>query len=98
MTESEYDIKLKQIEEEAKAKRIELIKNYANDLVIFSIGDIVKTESSTIKIDKISAYRAFSYPMPTYSGYELKKDLTPRKDSARATIYGNREVQLIKKG
>lgn len=92
----EYKERLKKIEEDFEKAKRQLHHDYAMSQVIFKKGDIIKDESWTLRIDKITSYIGFhSLPQPVYSGYELKKDLTPRKDGNRVSIYGN-NAELVK--
>lgn len=75
-----------------------LNRQYALESAKFKVGDIIKDLRWTFKVDRItySSSSMFKFPVPIYEGFELKKDLTPRKDKNRVQIWGN-EAELIKK-
>ena len=95
MEKEEYKLKLKEIEAEYDAKKKALYKEYALSNAKFKMVDIIKDERWTIKVDVISTYIGFGDPEPVYRGYELKKDLTPKKSMERQSIHGN-DAELIK--
>ena len=77
MTEQEYLNRLEQINKDFTVAKSKLIKEYAASLQIFEIGDIIKNHAYTIIIDRFGCYKMLDEVQPTYSGRELKKDLTP---------------------
>ena len=92
----EYNQRLKKLEEDFEKAKRQLYHDYAMSQTIFKNGDIIKDERWILRIDKITSYMGFhSLPQPVYSGYELKKDLTPRKDRNRVSIHGN-GAELVK--
>ena len=95
MKTEEYKLKLKEIEAEYGANKKALDKEYALSNAKFKVGDIIKGERWTIKVDTISTYVWCGEPEPVYRGYELKKDLTPKKSMERQSIHGN-NAELIK--
>lgn len=96
MTEQEYDEEIRLIEAEATQKKHAVYRKYAKDQEKFKVGDIIKDERWAFEIDKITAGKSFGLPQPVYHGFELKKDLTPKKNNNRVCIYGNNGVILIK--
>lgn len=90
-----YLEKLKKIEEDYNLKKHELYKEYVFQNAKFKIGDTIKDERWSFVVDKITVYKAFDTPEPVYHGFELKKDLTPKKNGNRVTIYGN-EAELVR--
>lgn len=97
MTENELKEKLNLLEKNYENAKKELYYQYAMKQVIFSIGDIISDKTQTIIIDKITAYKGFGLPQPVYHGIELTRNLTPRKDKRRGSIYGNSGAELLKK-
>lgn len=95
MTEEQYHQRLKEIESDANFRKTELYREYGISQVRFKTGDIIRSEIATILIDKISVSKGFGLPEPVYIGFQLKKDLTPRKDRNRVSIYGNNNIELI---
>ncbi len=94
MTEQEYKFKLNKIQIDADLETRNLHIEYANSIALFKIGDIIKDERWAFKIDKITYYIIGGMSMPVYHGFELKKDLTPRKDKNRVAIYGNKATLI----
>ena len=86
---------LQDIEDEAKSRREKLYKEYALSNAKFKIGETIRDSRWSFVIDKITTYKAYDFPVAVYHGFELKKDLTPRKDKNRVAIYGN-DAELIK--
>jgi hypothetical protein len=98
MEESEYKKRLAIIENSFEMEKKKLYWEYGMSKAIFKIGDIIKDERWALLIDKITVAKPFgsSIPEPVYHGFELKKDLTPKKDKTRVCIYGNDNVELVK--
>ena len=97
MTEQEFDEQLKNIEDNYQKEKYSLHLKYGLSHSLFKKGDIIRDERWAILIDKITVSKFGKLPEPVYLGFELKKDLTPRKDGKRVSIHGNYNVQLIKK-
>lgn len=97
MEEAEYNEKLKKIEEDYESSKKSLYIAYAKSKEIFKVGDIIKDSSKTILIDKITAYKGYTLPEPVYHGKELRKDLMPKKNGDRGSIYGKDSNELVKK-
>lgn len=96
MTLEEYNTKINEAKKRHEAEINSLHKEYAMSNAKFSVGDIIKDHRWTLLIDKITWSKFMSDPEPVYQGLELKKDLTPRKDGSRVSIYGNK-ADLVKK-
>ena len=64
----------------------------------FKVGDIIKDERFAMLVEKIGATTLFSeLPMSIYYGIELKKkDLKPKLNGGRVSIFGNSGVSLVK--
>ncbi len=96
MTDLEYDDKMLQIENAFEIAKKSLYKEYALSNAKFKIGDMIKDYRSALVIDRITASGPmFGKPEAVYHGFELKKDLTPRKDKSRVAIFGNK-AELLK--
>ena len=95
MEELEYNERLKQIETDYDNAKKKLYLDYAMSKVIFKKGDIIKDSRCFMLIDKITVSKSFGLPEPVYTGVELTKDLKPRKNGSRVSIFGN-NAELIK--
>lgn len=97
MTEEKY---LKEKEELLKKNEIEL-NNLAKIFVLenrkFNLGDMIRDHRWAFIVDRITVSKLTRFPEPVYHGFELKKDLTPRKDKNRVAIYGNDAELIINK-
>jgi hypothetical protein len=88
---------LKLIEEDYQIAKIKLYYEYALANAKFKVGDTIRDERHAFVIDKIVVSIINNdEPKPVYHGFELKKDLTPRKDKNRVCIRGN-NAELINK-
>jgi hypothetical protein len=96
MEETEYNKRLKKIEADYEASKKALHIEFGLSNPKYKKGDIIKSSSVTILIDKITVYKAFGLPEPVYHGVVLKKDLTPNKRGTRDSIYGSHLSELIK--
>lgn len=94
MTKEEYQSKLKSIEFEFETARHNLYKEFALSNAKFKLGDMIRDSRFAFVVDRITVSRLFDFPEPVYHGYELRKDLTPRKYKSRVAIYGNK-AELI---
>ena len=98
MEDIEYKRRLVEIEDIFNESKKELYIEYAMSNRKYKKGDVIKDSRWAFKIDKITTSISISsIPEPVYHGYELKKDLTPRKDKSRVCIYGHDNVELITK-
>jgi hypothetical protein len=95
MEKETYLEKLKEIEKHFEVSKSNLYREYALTNAKFKIGDTIKDERWAFTIDKITVYKMFDMPEPVYHGFELKKDLTPKKNGNRVTIYGNK-AELVR--
>ncbi len=96
MKELDYDNRLKQIESDYKKSKDALYIEFGLSQSKYQVGDVIKCNDRTILIDKITVYKSFKLPEPVYHGIMLKKDLTPKKNGERDSIYGNHSTELIK--
>ncbi len=97
MEEIDYKEKLKKLEADFELAKKQLHYDFAMSNAKFKKGDVIKDERWAFIIDNITVYKSFGLPEPVYSGYELKKDLTPRKDGNRVSIYGNKAILIKEK-
>jgi hypothetical protein len=96
MTESDFKHKMQVIETEYLQAKRKLNIDYAASQRKFKIGDVIKDNVGTIiEVQRFGTNISF-FPMPTYIGLELRKDLKLKKSGEVATIYGNEGVTLIK--
>ncbi len=99
MEESEYNERLKKLEEGFKKAKEDLMIEYALSKAKYNVGNIISNGPFTIQVAQIGAYIGFTakYPSPTYRGPELTKALTPKKSGDTGCIYGNEGTTLLKK-
>jgi len=95
MEKEAYLNKLKEIEDNYLLEKNTLHKEYALSNAKFKVGDTIKDDRWVFTIDKITVFKGFSDPEAVYHGFELKKDLTPKKNRNRVCIHGNR-CELVK--
>ncbi len=96
MDEQTYNEKLKKIDLAYHQAKVGLYIEFAKSHEKYKIGDIISDSTSIILIDNITSNKSFGLPEPVYHGPELKKDLTPKKNSNRHSIYGSNKTNLIK--
>lgn len=97
MDQNDYKNQIKELEIKFKQDKRNLMINFGLSQTIFKIGDIIKNDTYTILIDKITVYINLNGdPEPVYNGFELKKDLQPKKNKDRGSIHGNNKVVLVK--
>lgn len=97
MEEKEYHAKIKQLEVDFEVAKKQLHIEFAQSNRKFEIGDILKEHDKVILVDKLSTYASWGLPEVVYHGYELKKDLSLRKDKSRGSIYGDKVAELVQK-
>ena len=96
MEEAEYNERLKKVEGDYDLAKRMLYRECGLSRAIYKNGDIIKDSNTTILIDKITVSISFGVPEPVYHGIELRKDLMPKKNGDRGSIYGNHLTELIK--
>lgn len=96
MTLEEYKAGVKSLQEEFEQKKNQLAKSYALSQAIFKVGDIIKDNRWYMQITALKWSYGYSEPEIVYEGVELKKDLTPKKNNNKVTVYGNKGVELVK--
>jgi hypothetical protein len=87
----DYELRLKEINERFEKEKRELAKDYAFANNPYKIGDIISDSVGSIKVDliqhTIGGTFIGKYPQCVYSGIELKKDLTPKKNGDRRKVF-----------
>ena len=96
MTEDQYRQELRVIEEAHRRSLKDLAFKYVKENAKFKIGDIIKYDNEIIIVNKIGVYMSLGRPEAMYSGTELKKDLTPKKNQMGRTFFGSWGIELIK--
>lgn len=90
MENEEFRKRKKELDEIHEKNLMNLYREYAHSNAKFKLGDWIKDERWAFVVDKITTSKFMSeFPSVVYHGFELKKDLTPRKDRNRVAIYGN---------
>jgi hypothetical protein len=84
--------KIRMIDLKCELEKLQARKEYcfANNKV--NIGDVFVDHIGGILVQKISAYCSRDYPCCTYSGIELKKDLTPKKNMSVREAFQSNQV------
>lgn len=97
MDKEKYDAEMDLLEKEHldAVRSLKVKFAFANNP--YQMGDIIKDHQSIIRIEKIQATTANlqKYPECVYSGPQLKKDLTPRKDGNREQIWQSNVKEKI---
>jgi len=96
MEETEYNERMKKIETDYEQAKKNLYIEYGLSQSKYKKGDIIKDHRWAMLIDRITVSKTFGLPQPVYTGAELKKDLTPKANGNRVSIYGNEGIELIK--
>jgi hypothetical protein len=102
MTELEYRTQLAEMRKRQNDEVRALKIKYANSNAKFKKGDIIKHKNAgfVIQIEKIVFIPlTFSSDLPTvmYEGYEVKSDLTPKRNAKCQEIFQD-SAELVKKG
>lgn len=89
MTKKEYNKEIRKINKEASTKKKELYQNYALSNNPYKIGDVISDGCRTLKIKeiKVGVYLFSSYPECIYTGIELKKDGSPKKNQSSTEMF-----------
>ncbi|MCP4489050.1 MAG: hypothetical protein GY820_17315 [Gammaproteobacteria bacterium] len=102
MTEQEYRDKIKEIDEEAGRKKLEIDKAYAFLNSLVEVGDIVKDHHQIILVDKIFFQRGErwgrSLPCCVYEGLNLTKKFKPFKGEKRDTLWQSNLKKIVREG
>jgi len=83
----ELKAKLAGIEERASERKKDAIREYCLGNNTVKIGDIVADHIGSVKVERILVEYSLTRPQCVYVGAELKKDLTPRKDGSKRSVY-----------
>jgi hypothetical protein len=87
MTEAEYKERVKELELKQKNERNELAIEFAYSNSTVAVGDVVTDHIGSVKVERIGVYISYGVPECTYTGVELKKDLTPTKKGGKRSVY-----------
>ena len=95
MTQEEFIIELDKLEQEMNDRIISLSKKYAISNKKHKIGDVVTDNIGSVLIDHWQFTRGGKKWLPEniYSGYELKKDGSIRKDKSRRSVYEHNIIE-----
>lgn len=87
--------KITQLELEFENNRNKVVKEFCDANNPYKVGDVFTDHIGSILIDKIQYWVIFGNEGPccVYSGLELKKDGTPRKDKSRRQCWQYNEVK-----
>ncbi len=94
MNKVELNEIIKKLQHDCYTAIKQVIRKYCDANNPHKIGDIITDHWSTIKIDEMKYYLDESQPQMVYFGFVLKKDLSPRLDKIRESIY---QTNIIKK-
>lgn len=78
---------LKKLEETYENDRKKILKEYALSKNPFKQGDIITDHIGSVKFERIGFYMRKDIAECTYTGAELKKDGTPKKNGSVRTVY-----------
>lgn len=92
MEKSEYDSKLAELHKEFDLQRKELAEEFAFSNAKYKEGDILEGSTGIMKVEKLRCNIIYDKVDVLYVGYELKKDLTPKKSQEILYIHGNKGV------
>jgi hypothetical protein len=87
-TLEEYHRGLAAIEEEAKQKKVALVKEFAMANNPHKKGDTIRDSEGGLIIERINIHYGYGNSLPycSYGGTELKKDGTPKLRQSKRTI------------
>ncbi len=90
-----FQIQINEIEEEARVKRVDLARKFAEGNNPYKVGDIITDGSDTLLIKGWRLHLGFRNELPimAYYGTELKKDGTPKIRQNGVYIYQSRLVK-----
>lgn len=95
MTYEEFNALLRKLYSDYETKRKEVIHNYCLSLAEFNIGDVIESEFSRIKIQKIVPTYHHQVPGIYYEGIKLRKDYTPFKSGETETIMPHLKITKV---
>jgi len=94
-TRDEYNAALREINQNAEAAKVLVIKQHVDANNPYKVGDIITDTHTIIRIDKIAYYLSLSDPCAKFIGTQLKKDLTEAKRQDETVIYGNSSITKL---
>jgi hypothetical protein len=97
MTKEKYLDAIRVIEQQRDNSLRELRKSYVKSIESHKIGDVIQGVSYRIKIKTVGIGQFFgnSYPEPVYTGVELTKKNTPKKNKQIRSIYQSKIIGTI---
>lgn len=98
MTNKEREEKLKAEHERHNKAMYDIDVEFATSNNYVLPGDILSDGYSIILVDKIHMNRSYSIPTCVYTGVRLKKNLKPRVDGTRASIWQGRIKMHLRDG
>jgi hypothetical protein len=90
MDKQEFDKKVKSLRTKFESDKKELALAYAKENNPYKIGDTITDHAGSLIIERIDYSLTFGngeYPCCVYSGTELKKDGTPKKNQEGRGVY-----------
>jgi hypothetical protein len=88
MNAEEYKEQMKLLKEKHKQIEWELTKQFVDDNNPYKKGDVVTDHIGPVLVEQIGYYRnSWGEPSATYSGIELKKDGTPKKNNPKREVF-----------
>lgn len=95
MTKTDYDLKIKEIDEEARLKKKELAREFAFSNNSITPGDTIKDHVGTIKVNKVNFtfVPLDKYPQCIYTGINYNKNGSISKRMPVRHVY---QCNLIK--
>lgn len=98
MNLEEYNLELRNLEDEHQKKIRALNVRYAFENCKFKEGDIIDDGLTRIKIHKIKyGFMHFGVPHCVFSGIRLTKGNRPYKNGETDTVYGMHKINKINK-
>lgn len=79
MTRDEYNLKMKDLENEFRNKRTALTREFVLSNNPYKVGDILQDRKNIIRVERISCDYFGRAPECIYYGTQLNEDLTPKK-------------------
>lgn len=88
MTLEQFKERYEELDRLLLDQRNALVEEYCEANRKYNVGDIISDGNTTIRISKFKWHsRTYNVPVISYSGYVLKKDLTPRKDKEIGFVF-----------
>ena len=96
-----YELEVKTAVRFMEAKKRQALKKYIENTAKYSVGDILRNNTRTIRVEKIEPSLSYNKPIVLYYGIELLKTLKENKRQNKGYIEEgnvNNPIILIKKG